>query len=276
MTQRQSQVKLLSIHQFAKLCYTTPRTLRFYEQKGLFKPYQIDPFTKYRYYNPQQARDFLKIKLLQNFNLPLAHIRESITHKHIEDELKNRIIMVKKEIEEKEKEYDFLKAMNSFMFDQKNAIPLRTAWFGPYTLIAKKFKNADYVKIEEYKTQLLQELKQLKIQVDEKLFVFYETTQYEPKNTQLELAFICLSNKLPQADNVPKNIFYRSLPKTKALTYTYTGPFEYFSLVYQRLFAYIADKNIVLVDRVFDITASKRKTRYETSATLAFPIQQTN
>lgn len=52
----------------------SPRTLRFYEQKGLFKPIKIDSNSKYRFYDPKQARDFLKIKLLQNFHLSLKQI----------------------------------------------------------------------------------------------------------------------------------------------------------------------------------------------------------
>ena len=59
MTQGQSQVnpstssgltlsqveesKRLAIKEFAQICRTTPRTLRFYEQKGLFKPFKIYP-----------------------------------------------------------------------------------------------------------------------------------------------------------------------------------------------------------------------------------------
>lgn len=43
---------LLSIHEFAHVCRTTPRTLRFYAQKGLFKPIKIDQNNKYRFYDP--------------------------------------------------------------------------------------------------------------------------------------------------------------------------------------------------------------------------------
>src|SRR3989338_472751 len=87
MTQGQSQVNLLTIKQFAEVCRTTPRTLRFYEKKGLFKPAVIDTFNKYRFYHPSQAREFLKIKLLQNFHVPLKQIKAN----SVETTLLNRL-----------------------------------------------------------------------------------------------------------------------------------------------------------------------------------------
>ena len=108
MTHGQSQVNLstssrqghLTIKQFAEVCRTTPRTLRFYEKKGLFKPAVIDAFTKYRSYHPRQAREFLKIKLLQNFHVPLKQIKTSFA----ENTLLSRLKILKEEIAEKEKE----------------------------------------------------------------------------------------------------------------------------------------------------------------------------
>ena len=78
MTQRQSQVNLLTINKFAKMCRTTPRTLRLYEKKGLLKPAYIDTYNSYRYYKVSQVEDFQKIRLLKNFHVPLREIHPRI------------------------------------------------------------------------------------------------------------------------------------------------------------------------------------------------------
>src|SRR5947207_2817168 len=103
MTLRQSQDKVLTIAQFARLCRVTPRTLRFYEQKGLLKPAVVDEFTKYRGYLPEQVREVLKIKLLQQFNSPLNEIKELLQTGIDEAKfLEAKEAVIKKEIVEKQ------------------------------------------------------------------------------------------------------------------------------------------------------------------------------
>ena len=141
MTQGQSQVNLLTIKQFAEVCRTTPRTLRFYEKKGLFKPAVIDAFNKYRFYHPSQAREFLKIKLLQNFHVPLKQIKAN----SVETTLLNRLKILKEEIAEKEKEYKFLKRIKALLNDDFNKI-FKEIYFGPYRLFCFKVENGQYQK----------------------------------------------------------------------------------------------------------------------------------
>ena len=127
---------LLTIHQFAQVCRTTPRTLRFYEQKGLFRPARVDPSNKYRFYDPKQARDFLKIRLLQNFHIPLKQIEQEIASSvrlsltgrndknSAEGYLQKRLNELREEIREKEKEYRFLKKIKSLTLHYRNCLIL--------------------------------------------------------------------------------------------------------------------------------------------------------
>src|SRR3989344_848083 len=124
--------KLLTINQFASVCRTTPRTLRFYEQKGIFKPAFIDEWSKYRFYDPKQARDFLKIKLMQNFHTPINVILKSQSNatKHLD----NKLIELEKEILEKEKEYKFLQKIKYFFTEENPKKLFKTKTFGPFNL----------------------------------------------------------------------------------------------------------------------------------------------
>src|SRR3990167_7579345 len=81
---------LLTIQQFAKLCRSTPRTLRLYEKLGLIVPIDRDRWNKYRLYDSSQGRKFFRIKLLQNFHVPLKEIGEIIKAKGTQQFLQNK------------------------------------------------------------------------------------------------------------------------------------------------------------------------------------------
>ena len=278
MTQGKSQVKVLRINEFAKLCNTTPRTLRLYEQQGLIKPYSVDPQTKYRMYDARQAREFLKIKLLQQFDMSLKNIPKTLADKAIERTLELKLRMISELIEEKKKEYTFLTKVRSLLFEKDVSKYLAERWFGPYTLFCMRVKHADYNKMDDYLKEVINQAKSLQISCTDQQMAFYKTTAYEPRDTNIDVALICKQpNVTTQHKTLPNNFYFKSLPRTKALVYDYTGPFIYFSLIYQKLFNYIFENKISLVDHVFDIyhgNVQKKTSNYDSSALLAFPIEQ--
>ena len=107
----------LTIHQFATLCRTTVRTIRFYDKKGILRPASVDPFTGYRYYHPHQTREFFKIKLIQRFNVPLKEI-EKVGKSYSESSfLDKKLSDLKTVIEEKQKEYRALQTIKNDLVD---------------------------------------------------------------------------------------------------------------------------------------------------------------
>src|ERR1035437_5250508 len=168
MTQRQSQVKLITIKEFAELCRTTVRTIRFYDQKGLLKPVMVDQWTKYRYYSPYQAREYSKIKLFHNFKIPLKEVGESLKAKNKYEILDNRLTTLEKELEEKQNEYGFLKIVRRFLFG--NARPDRffhNETLGPYLLLCKLEEKGKYASIDKVIFELLSLAKRLNIPASE-------------------------------------------------------------------------------------------------------------
>lgn len=67
---------MLQIKEFAKLCGCTTSILRYYDSKGILKPYFIESFTGYRYYQSNQALEFHRIKQLQEAGLSIKEIKE--------------------------------------------------------------------------------------------------------------------------------------------------------------------------------------------------------
>src|SRR5581483_4539743 len=143
MTQRTGQVHLLTVAEFAKVCRTTPRTIRFYEKKGLLKPIQIDPWNHYRYYDPVQAEEVFKIKLLQRFEMNLTEIQAISKRDDDKGVIYEKMLLLQNEIIEKQKQYDFLREMNDLLFQENFAKKVKREFIGPFTLFCREIPKGD-------------------------------------------------------------------------------------------------------------------------------------
>lgn len=65
---------MLRIGEFSKLSRVSIRMLRHYDEIGLLKPAEIDRFTGYRYYNPDQLPVIGRITALKDMGFQLADI----------------------------------------------------------------------------------------------------------------------------------------------------------------------------------------------------------
>lgn len=66
----------LRIGEFSQLMQVTVKTLRFYEQKGLLLPDEVDEWTGYRYYSIGQMQQLANIRNLQRLGFSLDEIKE--------------------------------------------------------------------------------------------------------------------------------------------------------------------------------------------------------
>jgi effector-binding domain-containing protein len=114
---------VFKIGEFSKLSQVPAKTLRYYDQLGLFKPAEVDRFTGYRYYSANQLPRLNRIlalkdlglaldqiaQLLEN-DLPVGHIRGMLQLKQVEiqqqvEDERARLVRVEwrlKRIEEEE------------------------------------------------------------------------------------------------------------------------------------------------------------------------------
>jgi DNA-binding transcriptional MerR regulator len=67
---------LMTIKEFARICGCNTQTLRYYDAQGLLKPEKVNRYSGYRYYNKQQALEFVKIKNLQEAGFSLEEIKK--------------------------------------------------------------------------------------------------------------------------------------------------------------------------------------------------------
>lgn len=235
MTQRQSQVRLLSLHKFAQLCRTTPRTIRFYDKSGLLKPERVDSFTSYRYYREEQVRDFFKIKLLQTFGVSLKDIPNALSKYSEESFLEERLKRIREEIDEKEKEHKFLKNIKSFLFEDVEKL-LKTEDMGPFVLFCRFYQHTKYHSINPEIIKLYEEAEKLGIKTADKEIVIYnDPFRYGPNDTSLEIGLICSYKSIPKDLVLPQGYYFKEYKKQKCLTYDYRGPFEYLTFIHSKI-----------------------------------------
>lgn len=68
--------KNLTVGEAAKAVHMTAETLRHYDRIGLVQPSVKDPWTRYRYYSPQDLIRLHTVRALQQMDLPLEKIKE--------------------------------------------------------------------------------------------------------------------------------------------------------------------------------------------------------
>jgi DNA-binding transcriptional MerR regulator len=73
--------RMFKIGEFSKLTQVTIRMLRYYDETGLLKPAQIDPYTNYRMYSVEQIPVLNKIVYLRDSGFNVAEIAAALRSK---------------------------------------------------------------------------------------------------------------------------------------------------------------------------------------------------
>lgn len=92
---------MYTIGEFALIAELSTKTLRHYDEVGLFKPFKIDALNNYRYYSKEQINEIMFIKELKNYGLSLNdinHIKESGNKEFLNSILENQLLIVEEKI----------------------------------------------------------------------------------------------------------------------------------------------------------------------------------
>lgn len=270
--------KLLTIQEFAKLCRSTPRTLRLYEQLGLIYPTERGKWNKYRMYDPNLGRLFFRIKLLQNFHVPLEEISKVLRAETTEDFLSEKVTSLYKEIEEKQKEYRFLRKFKKFFFEESLAEIVKEETIGPYFLFGKIIEEEHYHKITpdfEALSTLADELHLGRTNFS--IALYLEPEKYKPINTKIEMSVVIKKGKMLEGTTLPDGYFLKKMPKTKVYSYKYKGPYEFITLVYERLHELEIVQHLPINFEPFDLYTddyrNKKRSIYSLTTKICFPIK---
>lgn len=91
---------MFKIGEFSKIAQVTGHLLRHYDDIGLLKPDQIDPWTGYRYYRAAQLPRLNRILALRDLGLSLDQIRRIIEDEISGDEIRSMLRLRKAQIKQ--------------------------------------------------------------------------------------------------------------------------------------------------------------------------------
>ncbi len=117
---------MFKIGDFSKLTFVSVRMLRYYDEIDLLKPFQIDPYTNYRYYSAVQIPRLNKIVGLKNLGLKTDEIRVILDEKNNERQMELLLSKKKNLINQLHDDELRLKRLNKFIEDyNKEEIKLK-------------------------------------------------------------------------------------------------------------------------------------------------------
>ena len=105
---------MFKIGEFSRLTRVPAKTLRYYDEIGLFKPAQYDDVTGYRYYTVEQLPRLFRIIALKGMGLSLNQIKsllvDDLSAQEIRGMMKMQRVQIIQKLEEEKRRLMFLEA----------------------------------------------------------------------------------------------------------------------------------------------------------------------
>jgi effector-binding domain-containing protein len=95
---------MFKIGEFSRFSQVTVKALRYYDEIGLLKPAEVDPFTGYRYYSARQLPRLHRILALKDLGLSLEQIGDLIEGNLSSDQIRGMLRLKQSEIRQQVEE----------------------------------------------------------------------------------------------------------------------------------------------------------------------------
>lgn len=205
---------MFKIGEFSKLIKVPIKTLRYYDELGIFKPIKIDRFTGYRYYSASQLDTLNKILSLKDIGFSLEQIKYIIENNVSSEKLISMLKM--KEIETNEiikANNEKLNRINSLvkMLNNKEDIVMN------YNVVIKKIEPTmaaclrdiipDYSAQHDLWCEMAEHLNKHNIKILPGCGVIYHDPGFKESNVDMEIVELT-SAAVPETDRIK----YKELP----------------------------------------------------------------
>lgn len=104
---------MLTIGEYSRLTHVPAKTLRYYDEIGLFQPVRVDPVTGYRYYSVEQLPRLYRILSLKELGLSLNQIldvlNENISAEQMQGMLRLKETQLEQTIADEKKRLAYVK-----------------------------------------------------------------------------------------------------------------------------------------------------------------------
>ncbi|GGJ54071.1 MerR family transcriptional regulator [Deinococcus roseus] len=253
----------MSIGKFSQLTRLSVRSLRFYDQVGLFRPLYTDPDTGYRYYQSEQFEIAERIRMFRSLELPLEDIRQ-ILREDRPEVTRSILERHRKHIASQVQSYQrILQQLDQVSAEQRNYL-VEEVHLSDRTLVA--YSTISGLRdIERYRLEAVEKLSALSNQTDREDRVLYaiQTNALDPERMKgllehqrvlnpraFEVTFGMVVPELQKALRLPMHPAV--LPGGPYLKATHYGPYEPLHLAHQAMVKFAQQHSCALGDLCFE------------------------
>ncbi len=189
---------MFRIGDFSKLAQVTVRTLRLYDELGLFRPAHIDKFTDYRYYSIEQLPRLNRILALKDLGFSLEQVARLLNENVSVGQLQGMLMMKRAEIEHEVKEAQARLARVAArlrQIEREGTLPQYEVVLKavePQTIVSSRRTVPDVRDMPEYRCQQFKDvydwLAKEKVKPLEPELAIYYNPEYTEQNIDMELA----------------------------------------------------------------------------------------
>ena len=246
---------MLRIGEFSKLSRVSIRMLRHYDDIGLLKPAEIDQFTGYRYYSPEQLPVIGRITALKDMGFSLADIVKMLEIYENRDELDDYLMKRQLELQEisetTQRQMRLLDTARERLRKEQNMsynVSIKT--------IPERYAATVHMTIPHYEDEgmvwqiLGEETAPLNMVPADPCLVAAEYLDDEYKEENVELiAWKTVKGKYPDTEHVK----FKTLPPVKVASCMVKGGYEQMPEVYGAVISWVNDYGYECAGPMFNI-----------------------
>lgn len=236
---------MFRIGEFSKLCKTTIKTLRYYDEVGLLKPEYIDDETKYRFYAAKQILKLHHIQALRQIGLSISEIKLIQDGQGMEEILQNRKREIERELTEGREQISRIEFMLSgreeesmrqyqgivkeipecIVYSKKLTIPGYSSYFQIIPGIGAAVQKAN---------------PDLKCAIPEYCFCIYLDGEYREKDINIEFC-----EAVNQFGKEIEGIVFKKMEAVVVASVMHKGPYEKLPNAYAYLFKWVEENGYI-------------------------------
>lgn len=242
---------LMKIGEFSKLSRVSVRMLRHYDEIGLLKPAETDPWTDYRYYRADQLPTMCRIAALKDIGFSLAEIAQMLTED--EDRMEERFDRRQRQLEAEARDV----AQKRMLLDAaRNRLRKDETMSYHITLktIPARYAATIQMTVPRYQDEgllwaaMCEETAGLKMTETDPclLGVTYLDGEYKENNVEL-LGWETVKGQYPDTEHVK----FRTLPEVRVASCTFRGDYQQINRVYAAMGTWIQENGFETTGETF-------------------------
>lgn len=241
---------MLTIGEFSKISRVSAKTLRYYDEIGLFKPGYVSDFSGYRYYQVSQLRDILLISKLKQYHFTLPEIAIILSKgnaAYLKDSINQKRIELQKQIHEQESvllqmEEDIKRIERCDSIMEINYV-INTVQFQPKTIFSMRRRMG----VKDFQAaygNLFAEMERNKVKPCGPLLTVYHDSEFNHDDTDIEVGA-----EVPEGSAGT----VRKLDPGLCCFATHVGPYENFNQCYTALVEWIDREGYTISGPPFEL-----------------------